>query len=120
MITILQENEYFVFGSNLLGSHGAGAALFAKENFGAIEGQAEGLQGRCYAIPTLTKDFQQREYSDLKTSIQKFMNFAIENPDKKFLMSAIGTGIAGFSESYMQGFFRYIDVPDNIIKPKGW
>lgn len=54
----LKENQIFVFGSNMNGNHAGGAARLAVEKFGAIMGQAEGIQGQSYAIPTLDKDMQ--------------------------------------------------------------
>jgi hypothetical protein len=52
-INYLKENEIFVFGSNLEGMHGGGAARAAYNKFGAIWGQGVGLQGQSYGIPTM-------------------------------------------------------------------
>ena len=52
-ISELKENEIFVFGSNLAGAHGGGAARFAYERFGAVWGEGMGLHGQTYAIPTM-------------------------------------------------------------------
>ena len=52
-ISNLRPGEIFVFGSNLAGMHGGGAARIAVDRFGAIMGQGVGLQGQSYAIPTM-------------------------------------------------------------------
>ncbi len=70
-VTTLEKNEIFVFGSNTKGHHSGGAALFAKKNFGAIEGQAEGLQGKSYAIPTVGQSLD-----EIGESVDKFIEFA--------------------------------------------
>ena len=118
MITKLKKNQIFVFGSNLAGSHGAGAAKFAKDNFGAENGIGEGLTGQCYAFPTLGKKLEERNDEKLTMSVAKLFRVARENPDKEFLLTRVGCGIAGYSEEYMKCLFR--KCPENIIKPKGW
>jgi hypothetical protein len=118
MIKRLKKNQIFVFGSNLSGKHLGGAAKFAKDNFGAKEGKGEGITGQCYAFPTLTKDFKQRNHTDLKTSVERLFNFAIENPNKEFLLTEVGTGIANYPVSYMQGLFK--NPPNNLILPLNW
>ena len=93
-ITNLKENQIFVFGSNLAGRHGAGAAKFAKLKFKAIYGQGIGLQGRCYAIPT--KDASRRlkilSLAAIEKHVKTFIEFAKENPQKEYLVTRIGCG----------------------------
>ena len=80
-ITELKENQIFVFGSNANGNHAGGAASVAVEKFGAIEGQAEGLQGQSYAIPTLNKKMGKMSLQAISESIDKLYACADENPD---------------------------------------
>ncbi len=96
-ITSLAPNEVFVFGSNTEGRHLGGAAKFAVDKFGAVWGQARGLQGQSYAIPTV--DFSRATYpmEDLRNDIRDFVTFANEHQELTFLVTAIGTGIAGMS-----------------------
>ena len=103
-----QETKFiFVFGSNTEGRHGKGAALYAKNHCGAIEGQAEGLQGNSYAIITkeLRKDHPIVCHSDIHKSMIKFCKFAKENDHLNFVLSDIGTGLAGFLYSQIANIF---------------
>ncbi len=118
MITKLKENEIFVFGSNLAGKHIGGAARQALEQFGAIEGQGEGLQGQSYAFPTLNHEFKKRSKEGLMTSRDTLYMVAKENKDKEFLLTKVGCGIAGYTEYFMKSLFK--NAPKNIIKPKDW
>ena len=117
-ITELQPNEVFVFGSNANGNHAGGAARVAVEKFGAIMGQAEGLQGQSYAIPTLDKDMQKVDLDTLQQSLLKFCWFAEENEDKTFYLTKIGMGIAGFTPEEMLSVINRVDIPNNVIIPK--
>ena len=112
-ISKLKPNEIFVFGSNLAGMHGGGAAWIAYERFGAIMGQGVGLQGQSYAIPTM-----QGGVETIKPYVDEFIEFASKHPEYKFLVTKIGCGIAGFTvEEIAPLFYRAIDV-ENIILPK--
>lgn len=93
-ITELKPNEVFVFGSNLSGYHGGGAANIALEKFGAVWGQGVGLQGQSYAIPTM-----QGGVETIKPYVDEFIKFAKAHPELKFLVTRIGCGIAGFKDS---------------------
>lgn len=117
-ITELKENEIFVFGSNKLGNHAGGAAKLAVEKFGAIMGQAEGLQGQSYAIPTLDKDMAKVTEEELITYLGNFRNFAAKNGDKTFFLTAIGTGISGFDSNYMAYMVLRAKLHKNVIIPK--
>ena len=81
-ITELKENEIFVFGSNLAGSHGGGAALLAYNRFGAIWGQGVGLQGQSYGIPTMHGGVDV-----IKPYVDEFITFAKQHPELKFLVT---------------------------------
>ncbi|MBQ9555615.1 MAG: hypothetical protein IJV05_05265 [Muribaculaceae bacterium] len=111
-ITELKENEIFVFGSNLGGMHGGGAARAAYNRFGAIWGQGVGLQGSSYAIPTMHGGPEA-----IKPYVDEFIEFATQHPDMKFLVTPIGCGIAGFTPSDIAPLFKgSLDI-DNIILP---
>lgn len=117
-INKLKTNEIFVFGSNLAGSHGAGAALQAQEQFGAEDGVGEGLTGQTYAFPTLGKNLEKRNYQALLRSVDKLYNVCLMNLDKDFLLTKVGTGIAGYPEKQMKDLFKH--SPVNLIKPIDW
>lgn len=118
MITDLKENQFFVFGSNLAGHHVAGAASQAVSQFGAEEGIGEGLTGRCYAFPTLERDMNKRGIRGLEKSRDRFFATANALPDKEFLMTSVGTGIAGYSHEEMKLLFE--NSPVNVILPEEW
>ena len=100
-IFALKPNEVFVFGSNLQGIHAGGAAFTARTLFGAKMGCGDGLQGQSYAIPTM-----QGGVETIKPYVDKFINFAAEHPEKDFLVTRIGCGIAGFSPEEIAPMFR--------------
>ncbi len=114
-ITHLKENEVFVFGSNLAGMHGGGAARLAFERFGAKMGQGVGLQGQSYAIPTM-----QGGVDTIKPYVDEFIQFAQQHPEKTFLVTRIGCGIAGFSDEEIAPLFEDAHLVANIVLPKGW
>ena len=117
-ITELKENEVFVFGSNLNGNHTGGAAYLAVEKFGAEMGNAEGIQGQSYAIPTLDKNMERINLTDLEQSINRLYDYAEENPEKTFYMTKIGCGIAGYEVSDIATIVNCRDIPANIIIPE--
>lgn len=87
----------FVFGSNLLGAHVGGAALEALNHWDAEPGVSEGLTGDAYAIPTMDRQFIPLPLDDIELSLAAFHAFAAVNPDIQFLLTPVGTGIAGYS-----------------------
>jgi hypothetical protein len=112
-------NLIFVFGSNLAGRHGKGAALFAKQFHGAIYGVGEGLQGNSYAIPTKDAKLRSRPLPDISFSVLEFLNFATNHPKLTFQVTAIGCGLAGYSPEQIAPMFQAIQpVPSNVILPK--
>ena len=114
-ITALEENEIFVFGSNLQGSHGGGAAAAAVRYFGAIWGQGVGMQGQCYAIPTMHGGVDA-----IRPYVDEFIEYAKNHPELTFLVTRIGCGIAGFKDSEMAPLFKdALDVP-NVLLPKSF
>jgi hypothetical protein len=122
IITSLKPNEVFVFGSNTEGRHSLGSALIAREKFGAIYGQAEGLQGQSYAI--ITKDLRKKPYNvpsrskeQIMYQIDKLYDFARNNPDKDFLVAYNGKGLNlnMYSAKEMAEMFYREDIPSNMI-----
>ena len=114
-ITELKENEIFVFGSNLQGMHGGGAARLAYEKFGAIWGQGVGLQGQCYGIPTMHGGVE-----DIKPYVDEFIEFAKSHPELTFLVTRIGCGIAGFRDEEIAPLFKECIEIDNVILPRSF
>ena len=110
-ITRLGGCEVFVFGSNEQGLHYGGAAKAALENFGAIMGQGEGLQGKSYAIPSMSGIGVMGEY------VKEFCEFAKAHPEKRFLVTEIGCGIAGYSVDEVAPLFECCRDVDNISLP---
>ena len=109
----LEENEIFVFGSNLQGMHGGGAARVAHEKFGAVWGEGIGLQGQSYAIPTMHGGVDA-----IAPYVNDFIAFAKEHPELKFLVTEIGCGIAGFRISEMAPLFKEALKMENIYLPE--
>ena len=114
-ITELQPKEVFVFGSNLAGMHGGGAARLAYHKFGAIMGQGVGLQGQSYAIPTM-----QGGVETIRPYVDEFILFAKEHPELTFLVTRIGCGIAGFTDEEIAPLFAQAHDIENIVLPEGW
>lgn len=111
-ITSLKPGEIFVFGSNLSGSHGGGAALAAYRKFGAVWGQGVGLQGQSYGIPTMHGGV-----AEIKPYVDEFIAFAQVHPELKFYVTRIGCGIAGFKVRQMAPLFRDALGISNIVLP---
>jgi len=109
----LKENEIFVFGSNLAGAHGGGAARLAHEKFGAIMGQGVGLQGQSYAIPTM-----QGGVNTILPYVEEFIGFAKQHPEMTFLVTRIGCGIAGFRPAEIAPLFAGAVNVENIHLPQ--
>lgn len=99
-ITSLEPDEVFVFGSNLQGHHGGGAARVAYERFGAVMGQGEGMQGQSYAIPTM-----QGGVESIKPYVDRFIDLAWEWDETTFYVTRIGCGIAGFKDEEIAPLF---------------
>ncbi len=107
-----EENEIFVFGSNLEGKHGGGAAKLAMD-WGAVWGKGVGLYGQTYAIPTM-----QGGVETIKPYTDEFINFAKKHPELKFLVTEIGCGIAGFTVSEIAPLFKDAIDQENIFLPE--
>jgi len=97
----------FVFGSNLAGRHGKGAALYARQHHGAIYGIGEGPQGNSYGIPTKDHKIQTRSLDDIKASVLFFLAYAEEHPNTTFEVSNIGCGLAGYIPEQIAPMFTH-------------
>lgn len=116
-----QHNAIFVFGSNTAGVHGAGAALYALKNYGAIPGIGFGPQGRAFGIPT-------RDYNNgtivtldlwiIEEFVGQFKLWATLHPEQTFIVTRIGCGYAGYTDSQIAPMFR--DAPWNCELPDDW
>lgn len=109
------KRKIFVFGSNLAGRHGKGAAWSAKLHFGAIQGQGEGLQGNSYGIPTKGYDLEVLPLPIVETYVEKFIAFAKGHPEMEFLLTPIGCGLAGHTPKDIAPMFAL--APSNVIFP---
>ena len=114
-ITELKADEVFVFGSNLAGMHGAGAAWLAFQKFGAVMGCGVGLRGQSYAIPTM-----QGGVETIKPYVDEFIAFAKSRPDLFFYVTRIGCGIAGFRDKEIAPLFFAAREIENICLPKSF
>ena len=114
-ITELKENEIFVFGSNLEGMHGGGAARLAYNKFGAIWGQGVGLQGQSYGIPTMHGGVDA-----IKPYVDEFIEFAKSHPELTFLVTRIGCGIAGFRDEEIAPLFKECKDLENVLLPRSF
>lgn len=117
-ITHLKENEVFVFGSNLAGRHGAGAAKTARR-FGAEYGVWKGMSGMTYAIPT--KDIEVRSalpLSHISAYVGEFINFARVSPQYRFLVTEIGCGLSGYSPADIAPMFFEATWSSNVCLPE--
>ena len=110
--------EIFVFGSNLAGRHGKGAALYARKHKGAIYGQGVGLQGLSYAIPTKDARIRTLPLEDIKPYVDEFLSFARDHPEMKFFVTPIGCGLAGYCAEQIAPMFR--EAPANCMLPDGF
>lgn len=111
----LQENQVFVFGSNLAGMHGGGAARVARLRFGAVMGNGVGMQGRSYAIPTM-----QGGTETIRPYVNDFIAYAKEHQELTFLVTPIGCGIAGFEPEDIAPLFEEASNVENIWLPKSF
>ena len=111
-ISKLGENEIFVFGSNIQGAHGGGAAWFAHKTFGAEWGVGEGITGRTYALPTMEGE------ASLKKAVNNFIACARQHPELTFLVTAVGCGIAGYTPDEVAPLFKEATSLENVYLPQ--
>ena len=112
----LEEGHIFVFGSNEAGHHDGGAARIALEKFGAVYGQGRGLQGRSFAIPTMSGSL-----GAVAREVEEFIGFADSHPDLTFLVTRIGCGIAGYRDEEIAPLFaRAYSLPNVFLPAEFW
>lgn len=111
----MSERVIFVFGSNLAGRHGAGAAKWAYENKGAIYGQGVGMMGDSYGIPTKDENIQTLSLDRIRIFVNLFMEYAQNHPHMKFQLTPIGCGLAGYKPFQIAPMFK--GVSENVMIP---
>ena len=114
-ISELKEDEVFVFGSNLEGMHGGGAAFAAWKKFGAVMGCGVGLRGQSYAIPTM-----QGGVETIEPYVSSFIAFAKEHSELFFYVTRIGCGIAGFRDKEIAPLFSEAVGLENVCLPESF
>lgn len=114
-IVSLGKEEIFVFGSNVEGMHNGGAAYYALQHFGAKFGQAEGIQGQSYAIPTDGNSFE-----ELAKAVERFTEYVVFHPQNKFMLTAVGTGNAGYEVRQIAPLFRQAYAFGNVYVPRSF
>jgi hypothetical protein len=120
-VTELMEhpNTFFVFGSNLAGIHGGGAAKVAREQYGAIKGIGSGQMGRCYALPTKDRHIESLTLHDVRTWVEQFKMDAWDAaPTARYAVTRVGCGLAVFTDEDIAPMF--VDAPINCLLPIGW
>ena len=116
----LGPNEVFVFGSNLAGRHGKGAAALARKKWGAEYGVGRGLRGQSYAIPTKDGQLETRPLYKIKEEMILFRNHALRHPKVTFYLTAVGTGLADINIEVMKDLVIKFKMPDNVIPWWRW
>jgi hypothetical protein len=127
-ITRLNGPEIFVFGSNNHGRHGKGAAKQAVDHFGAIHGQAEGLQGKSYGLPTVKcaphGPFQGRQMSlpEIHIHVRRFLEYARQQKNLLFLVTEVGCGLGGHQKADIARlFWKDLEgIPFNVQLPESF
>lgn len=115
---VLPYDVTFVFGSNLRGAHGKGAAEFAMKYFGAQYGTGEGYCGQSYAIPTKDENIRVRPLVEIAPSVQRFREFVFLHDRLKFFITPIGCGLAGYRPVDIAPLFGHL--PSNCAIPLSW
>ncbi len=111
-------NQVFVFGSNVHGRHGAGAALAAKLYHGAVQGVGEGMTGRSYALPTVDLTKGSLPLGQVQEAVARFLTFARSQPETNFFVTRVGCGLAGYKDKDIAPMFK--GAPDNCDMPEDW
>lgn len=114
----LYNEHVFVFGSNLAGRHGKGAALCAKKYFGAVQGQGIGRQGRSYAIPTKNERLQVLDLGTIQTYVSDFLEYALTREQTLFEVSRVGCVLAGYKNEEIAPMF--LEAPSNCRFDHAW
>ncbi len=118
-----EANDYFVFGSNTAGIHGAGSAQWARRFYGAKYGVGEGICGSSYALPSVLAKgtrLDKMSWDEFIEHCNRFIDFARDNSAKRFWLTKVGCGLARFDEKSVSSFFLKADLPPNILLPGVW
>lgn len=108
----------FVFGSNLAGRHGRGAAKDAMTHFGAVYGVGIGRTGHAYAIPTKDANLRPLQLAEIRSHVKAFIEYAKQHPELDFYVTRVGCGLAGYSNEDIAPMFQ--GVPSNCLMPVKW
>lgn len=117
-MTRVPDGMIFVFGSNLAGRHGAGAAKFARDRLRAKPGVARGPTGRCYALPTKDAELRTRPLDEIKQEVDDFIDFAVHS-DQMFYLTPVGCGLAGHDPRAIAKMFLN-RLPRNVVLAPSW
>lgn len=115
----IPDEPVFVFGSNLAGRHGRGAAADARDQYGAEYGCGEGFTGHAYALPTKDERIESLSLEKVLGNIDRFVDFANCNPGVMFRLSAVGTGLASQPDDKVRDHVLK-NVPANVLLPGRW
>lgn len=110
--------DIFVFGSNLAGRHGKGAAIAARREYGAEYGVGEGRTGNAYAIPTKDHSLNTLSLARIQIYVNRFIEYANSHPELNFIVTRIGCGLAGYTDTQIAPMFEA--APLNCMLPQGW
>lgn len=110
----------FVFGSNLSGIHGAGAALYAKRNFGAVQGVGSGMTGECYALPTKGLGITHMPLTEIRKHVYSFICYARNHSSTDFKITQVGCGLSGFTPADIAPMFRRASWLKNCYFDTAW
>lgn len=108
----------FVFGSNLSGRHGTGAALGAKREYGAVYGVGRGMTGHAYALPTKNGPYEALPLGRVLEEVDRFIEFAEQSPHTQYRMTRVGCGLSGLPEDAIRA--RMLEAPANVLLPGLW
>ena len=110
--------DILIFGSNLSGIHGAGAALTARQDFGAQLGVGVGRTGNAYALPTKDKNLKVLPLDVIRQHVNDFEQYALAHPELRFIVTRIGCGLAGYEDKDIAPMFK--DFPINCFFDMNW
>lgn len=110
----------FVFGSNLAGNHGAGAAKYAALHYQAEIGVGIGPTGNAYALPTKDEKLRRLSLDKISFHLKMFLKYAEKNEDTIFILTPIATGFAGYSRKQVLDILKFCQIPDNVVFSKQW
>jgi hypothetical protein len=119
-ISEILKQTIFVFGSNLAGRHGAGAALHAAREYGAERGIGRGRTGNSYALPTKDAWIRTRSLAEVDDEIGLFLAHAAAHPEETFVLTPVGCGLAGFSREDILPMLKKHGVPSNVLLTSTW